>query len=178
MDERKRLAPLLRSGETLQWTGRPDPRILFSKADLLLVPFSLLWGGGAITAMFQTIVRGDSFLAILLGILFALVGLYMIVGRFIHKIRRKRTTVYGLTNKRAIASTSNRSFRDAVIRGASVSTRRSRSTTHATVTFGATMYTMYQNSGMEFLGFGHRQGVGFFDVPDPDGLTRALDAIP
>jgi hypothetical protein len=177
VDERKRLAPLLRSGETLRWTGRPDPNVLFSKADLLFVPFSLLWGGGAIVAEYRMITGDLHPLNAVLGIPFVLLGLYLIVGRFIHKNRRKRTTVYGLTEKRAIASTSNRSWRAAVIQGASVSINRSRNNEHATVTFDATLYTMYQNSGLEILGIGHRQGIGFFDVPNPDELITALDAL-
>lgn len=59
----------------------------------------------------------------------------------------------------------------------SVSVNRSLRNTHATVTFGSTIYTMYQNSGLGFLGFGHEQGVGFLNVPDPDQLTKALDAV-
>jgi hypothetical protein len=177
VDERKRLAPLLRSGETLQWTGRPDPNVLFSKADLFLVPFSLLWGGGAITAFYQMIARGDSLLSILFSIPFVLLGLYLLIGRFIHKNRRKRNTVYALTEKRAIASTSNRSWRAAVIQGASININRSYNNEYATITFDATLYTMYQNTGLEILGVGHRQGVGFFDVPNPDELTTALDAL-
>lgn len=177
MDERKRREPLLRSGEFLHWTGRPDPKVLFSSADVFLIPFSLLWGGFAIYWEYQAITGSETPMFALFGIPFVLVGLYMIFGRFIYKARRKRTTVYGLTDSRAIVSTSDRSSSDTPIHGVSVSTNRSRNNTHATVTFGSTRYTMYQNTGMGFLGAGHDQGIGFFDVPHPDKLTKALDVV-
>jgi hypothetical protein len=34
-------------GETIQWTGRPNPTVIFHKEDWGLTPFSLLWGGFA-----------------------------------------------------------------------------------------------------------------------------------
>ncbi|WP_394253530.1 hypothetical protein [Arthrobacter pityocampae] len=177
MDERQRLEPLLRSGETLHWTGRPDPKVLFSPADLFLVPFSLLWGGFALFWEYQVITGGAQPVFILFGIPFVLMGLYMIIGRFIYKSRRKRSTVYGLTESRAIVSSGDRSYKDTPIHGVAVSTKHARNNTHATVTFGSTRYTMYQNTGMGILGAGHDQGIGFFDVPDPDTLTRTLNAL-
>lgn len=176
MDERKRLEPLLRPDETLYWTGRPDPKIHFSPADLFLVPFSLLWGGFARFWEYQVITSSAQPVFILFGIPFVLTGLYMIIGRFIFKSRRKRSTVYGLTESRAIVSTGDRSYQDAPIHGVSVSTKHSRNNTHATVTFGSNRYTMYQNTGMGILGAGQDQGIGFFDVPNPDKLTRTLNA--
>lgn len=38
----------LMSEESVLWTGRPDPRVVFHSDDWYLVPFSLLWGGFAI----------------------------------------------------------------------------------------------------------------------------------
>ena len=40
--------PELTSGESVLWAGQPNPRIIFHKDDLYLIPFSLLWGGFAI----------------------------------------------------------------------------------------------------------------------------------
>jgi len=34
--------------EKILWTGQPETTVLFSGADVFLVPFSLLWGGFAI----------------------------------------------------------------------------------------------------------------------------------
>jgi hypothetical protein len=38
----------LLDGETVVWSGRPGQGLRFTGRDLLLVPFSLLWGGFAV----------------------------------------------------------------------------------------------------------------------------------
>ncbi len=43
-----RLQPYLLSGERILWTGQPDPRRLVGGKDAYLIPFSLMWGGGAV----------------------------------------------------------------------------------------------------------------------------------
>jgi hypothetical protein len=39
------------------------------------------------------------------------------------------------------------------------------------------MFGMYQNTGLDFFSLGLGQNVAFFDVPDADGLLRALDQV-
>jgi hypothetical protein len=38
----------LLSDEAIEWTGRPNPAVVFHREDLYMIPFSLLWGGFAI----------------------------------------------------------------------------------------------------------------------------------
>ncbi len=40
--------PELTSGESVLWAGQPNPRVIFHRDDLYLIPFSVLWGGFAI----------------------------------------------------------------------------------------------------------------------------------
>jgi hypothetical protein len=35
-------------GEAIQWTGRPNPSVVFHYYDWFVIPFSLLWGGFAV----------------------------------------------------------------------------------------------------------------------------------
>ena len=37
----------LLDGETVVWTGQPNPNQWFSPGDIVMVPFSLMWGGFA-----------------------------------------------------------------------------------------------------------------------------------
>src|SRR5579864_5791511 len=32
-------------GETIEWSGRPNPAVILHKEDWFMIPFSLLWGG-------------------------------------------------------------------------------------------------------------------------------------
>lgn len=176
-DARSRLGPHLRPGEELRWVGAPDPKVVLAPADAFLIPFSLMWGGFAIFWEVGVLTSGGSAFFALWGIPFVLIGLYLIIGRFVHKSRLKRRTVYGLTDTRALVSTSERSVRDVPLSGVPVDSRRSRDGRHLTVLFGGTRHTSYQNTGLGFLGPGNDQGIGFFDVEQPDSLTRALDEV-
>ena len=105
--------PELLSGESIYWAGVPNPGKIFHSDDLVLIPFTLLWGGFAI--FWEASVLGyttfgskpssthsaPSFF-VLWGIPFVLVGQYMIWGRFIMDAWLKRRTFYAVTNRRVL----------------------------------------------------------------------------
>jgi len=82
--ERNRAADEVDPGERLLWMGKPAAPGWFQRQDLVLVPFSLLWGGFAIfweaVALSSRSAR-DSVIFPLWGVPFVLVGLYLIFGR-------------------------------------------------------------------------------------------------
>ncbi|TDK24076.1 PH domain-containing protein [Arthrobacter crusticola] len=174
-DAWNRLRPILRPGEQIYWVGQPDPRIHFTSADALLVPFSLMWGGFALVWETQAILKGAPIFFILWGVPFVLIGLYLIAGRFYVKRRRKLRTVYGLTNSRAIVSSSERSFDETPIKDASMRVNRSRNGRHVNVVFGTPRQASYQNTGLDLFSLGQGQVVAFYDVDDADALVSALD---
>jgi hypothetical protein len=102
-------AELLRD-ERLEWTGRPNPRVIFHQSDLFQIPFSILWGGFAIfwelgaSGLWEgTRPRsGPGVFMMLWGLPFVLIGQYMIWGRFVWTRWLKERTVYGLTDRRAV----------------------------------------------------------------------------
>jgi hypothetical protein len=177
-DAWKRLGPVLRPGEQLRWVGQPDPQVRFAPADVYLVPFSLLWCGFAIFWEWSVITSAESFFFTLWGIPFVLMGLYMTLGRFAYKKHRKMKTVYGITDTRAIVSSGERSFDDTPVKDVPVRINRSRDNRHVTVRFGSGgPQAAYLNTGMDFFAFGQAQGMGFFDVADPEALLRELDQV-
>ncbi len=75
---------------------------MLRKADMLMIPFSLFWGGFAIFWEYNAIRSGSGPVFILFGSVFVAIGLYIIAGRFFHDIHRRRGIIYGLSDKRMI----------------------------------------------------------------------------
>ncbi len=187
-----RLQSELLAGERLLWTGQPDPRVIFERVDIFLVPFSLLWGGFALVweaGVLGLGVFGEGhrsavpWFFVLWGIPFVLVGLYFIAGRFFYKAWRKRRTYYALTNKRALVLVEGRgrALRACFLSAVPTINKSVRSSGVGTITFGNTSWaSMYDNTGMDFFGamgaLGADSTVRFNDVRDADrvyGLAMA-----
>ena len=97
--------PLLEPDERLIWSGQPRGGIRFELSDLFYVPFSLLWAGFAFFWNFAVWQSGGPLFARLFGIPFVLVGIYIVVGRFVYDALRRKNTYYALTNQRVMILT-------------------------------------------------------------------------
>ncbi len=161
----------LQPGEMLEWTGRPHPWRVFTSSDVLLIPFSLLWGGFAIFWETGVIASNAPLFFELWGVPFILVGLYIIFGRFLYGAWERRHTWYGVTNQRLIILTTTfghrvRSFYLNML--PEIETRISASG-RGTLLFGAP--PSYSSFG--WTSRGRRRNVwhrdltsGFYDIPD------------
>lgn len=88
--------------ETLLWADKPKPGLMLRLVDMLIIPFSLMWGSFAIFWE-ASVITDDAPLAMkLFGIPFVLLGLYFIIGRFFFDAFRRKRLTYGLTAKRII----------------------------------------------------------------------------
>ncbi|HEX2764001.1 MAG TPA: hypothetical protein VHM92_09220 [Allosphingosinicella sp.] len=94
--------PWLMPGERLIWTGTPPRGLRLGGYDFFYIPFSLMWGGFAIFWNVMVWTRGAPLLFTIWGLPFLLVGLYLIVGRFLHDAALRAATVYGLTDRRLL----------------------------------------------------------------------------
>jgi hypothetical protein len=97
------------------WTGRPDPKRLFSPVDFLMMPLSALMVALAVGGFFGILFgapdppgidRGPDAASIVGSVLFLLsfggFAFFLAVGRFQLKRAVKRRTYYGLTEHRAV----------------------------------------------------------------------------
>jgi hypothetical protein len=104
---------VLRPGERIVWSGKPQQGFMIRTSDIWNIPFGVLWAGYVLflvlTAV-QDVLRFPDHLqsqwpgaGIL--ILFALMGFYLLFGRFIVDILQRQRTDYLLAEERVIILT-------------------------------------------------------------------------
>jgi len=91
-------------GERVVWSGIPGQGLLLTGADALMIPFSLVWCGLAIFWETSVLSTPAPFFFRLFGIPFVLIGLYVVIGRFLLDAWVRRGMQYAVTNKRILIS--------------------------------------------------------------------------
>jgi len=172
--------------EQILWCGQPETSILFSKADIFLVPFSLLWGGMAFFGIGSTLLKhnlkGNQALPFLPAIIFLVVACYITFGRFILKAYKKKRTYYFVTNKRVITLTDmcNRTIQAEFIDRTPSINKTVNSQGVGTVSFGNSnpAMAMYGNTGMDFFGsyYGPSSPI-FYDIKDANRVYDMVNDI-
>ncbi len=174
----------LSAGERVEWIGRPDPGSHFTRGDLYLVPFSILWAGFAVFWEATAIASGAGLFFALWGIPFVLIGLYFVVGRFIYKAYRARRTVYAVTDRRVLSIAARRG-------GETVETTYLRALPGISTTAGANgrgsvdvgnsgpIGNPWGNNGMEYFtrGSSGKTGVSFCDIDDARGVADLVERL-
>lgn len=168
--------------EEILWYGQPNSKVLFSVADIFLIPFSLLWGGFAMFWEITAITHRAPLLFCLFGIPFVFVGIYIIFGRFIYKSVRKKNTYYAVTNQRILIINKliNKSLQAEFIQHIPCIDKSVRSSGIGTIKFGNSplFIGMYGNSGMEFFGSRYRKDVpAFYDIEDTEKVYRLVNEL-
>ncbi len=103
------------NNETILWQGGALNVPLLNKSDILLIPFTLIFGGlfiiyALISALMM--IAGESALFSLVGITFLLIGLYILFFRIFYRKKRIQREIYFVTENRVFAFDS---MRDEVI---------------------------------------------------------------
>ena len=95
---------LLLPGERIVWSGEPIRHRLLRIEDAYLIPFSLLCGGFAIFWEAGAVISARDPFAVLVGLPFLLVGLYLIFGRFVVRAMASRKARYLVTDRRVVVT--------------------------------------------------------------------------
>jgi hypothetical protein len=159
------LSKELASGERLLWSGRPQQGVVVRRTDLFLIPFSLLWCGFAVFWEATVLTSKAPLLFRLWGIPFVLVGLYLVVGRFLVDAHQRGQTVYGLTDQNVVivSGLRTRTVKRLTLRTLSDVSLEERSDRRGTITFGPTSPASAWFAGGSWPGMG-RTMVPSFDL--------------
>jgi hypothetical protein len=179
---RNRFVGDLLPGERIVWVGQPDPTVFFSWVDRFLVPFSLVWTGGAFVTLVRAITRGYSAPSLILSVIFSVLGTYLLFGRLFYRRRMRRKTFYAVTNRRVLvlSEVPRRLLLAAFLDRIPVVQRWIRSDGIGTLQFGAAsrMDTIFGTTGLEPLGRVSPPAVPvFWDVRDAEEVFRLVSGV-
>jgi hypothetical protein len=160
-------------GERVLWTGRPNASRLVGRGDILLIPFSLMWGAFAIfweagvLGLFSKPGSSAPDFFVLWGIPFVIAGQYFIWGRFIYKRWDRLRTRYAITNQRIVIwrGTGEQALFIGQLPSISQTVHRDGS---GTLEFGTSPFGsgFWGDSGMDFMRGGRPLAPAFNDIPD------------
>jgi hypothetical protein len=183
----------LMQDEKILWSGQPEPSIDFNRSDIFLIPFSLLWGGVALIPIGEfclSIANGEDgggsaghyLIFFLFAIVFSIIGLHFIFGRFLYKRWKKRRTYYAITARRALilTATSGRKLQGVFLDRVPALNKSVRRDGIGTIQFGNSGWVaaMYSNTGLDFLGgFYGMEAPAFYDINDADSVFDLANSL-
>jgi hypothetical protein len=163
----------LRPGERVLWVGHPQGSLL-TPQDAYLIPFSLVW------VVFISFAAGAALRSgsiISLGVVpFVAIGLYLSVGRFLFKKRKRERTLYAVTNERVLEKSGE------TVRCLSLSRLPALEVTSGAargrIIFGSIPGAAgaYANTGLDWFAGGlGAMPMAFFDIPDAATVGRTME---
>lgn len=176
-DARTQLQPLIRSGEPLLWSGRPDPAWRWRRGDLSATGMGLFFAVFISFWLTLALSNGAPWFFAAFGCLFVAFAVWMLIGRWFYRAARARRTAYGITPSRAYIAVKG-SVTTHPLAEVSLVTHRSKDG-HLDVMFADDTkpgrgWVVKGNTGAEQF-FRTRYDAAFYDVADADGLLSALD---
>ncbi len=165
--------------EKIEWSGQPNPAVIFHPEDWGFVPFTLLWGGFAIFWVlaasgvwdFPANRSTQPFSSFgLFGLPFVVIGQYMIWGRFVYAWWLKKRTFYALTNRRMLIVSrglKGRSVSSAYFEGLAIIDKQIRADGNGRISFGGPV-----NGEMRWGKGNPPRPPTFDDVDNADGVYR------
>lgn len=158
----------LSAGERVLWSGQPKQGVFLRGADVMMIPFSLLWGGFAFFWEWSVIHSDAPGFFVLWGIPFVLVGIYLIFGRFFVEARQRERTHYAVTNERVliVSGLAKQTVKSLSLRTLTDVSLSENANGEGSITFGAAMPFSSMFGGFSgWPGMGAQMGPRFDLIP-------------
>lgn len=170
------LKPELGSGERLIWAGQPRQGFVLRASEIFMTPFSLMWGGFAFFWEWQVLNSDAPAFFALWGIPFVLVGIYMIVGRFIVEARQRARTYYGVTNERVliVSGLLSRKIQSLNLRSLSDISLSERSNGYGAISFGGSPFSSMFGGFPGWPGMEAAMGPRFDQIPNARSVYETI----
>jgi hypothetical protein len=169
------IAATLDRGERVIWSGQPPHGLMLRGMDAFLIPFAVVWTSiplfGAVTALRGP--KGDP-VAALPVLLFVVIGLYLLIGRFFVDAAQRRRTFYALTNERILIVSGlwSRDVRSLSLRSLGEMDVSARASGQGTISFGRSPYGSFAMAGWPD---GKRMLPPMFEmIPDVAALAKLI----
>jgi len=164
------LRPELARDERLLWSGMPGQGLRWRASDWFAVPFTLFWLYMVVFGASRHGIQVDQPPLYLRpeGIPFVLIGVYMLVGRFLVDWYQRTRTYYGLTDQRIIilGGLLNRQVKSLTLATLSDITFNVRSNGSGTITFGPGASTSSWFGRSSWRGANSQQAPAFDMIAD------------
>jgi hypothetical protein len=102
----KEFASLLKNDEEILWSGRPKQGVIFRGNDILLIPMSLYAFGFTVFWVYTGLTIAFPFG--IFGLPFLIIFTHLAFFRFFKDAKRRKNTVYCITNKRVLINPKSR----------------------------------------------------------------------
>lgn len=173
----------LLNNEKIMWIGQPETSVIFTSEDFLPTLFGLIFLIlGVVSEMFAA--KDGELLIILFCLLFVIIGIYLLFGRFIQKRYAKKRTYYAVTNQRVLILTHfmSRSLQSKYINKVSDINKIVSKKGIGTIHFGnypCMTDSMGNNIDYKrsFIGFGFDPVPTFYDIKDVDNVYHLINNL-
>ncbi len=108
MDEFQFFSPYMESGEYAVWQGRPERGNYFSGMNWVTALFSLVWLGFSLSWEAIAIAAGAPPVFLLFGLPFIGIGIFLLFGGALRRMRNRGKTLYLITNRRVLIKSGSR----------------------------------------------------------------------
>jgi hypothetical protein len=170
----------LLGNEKILWMGQPHPWSIFNRMDILIIPFTLIFGG-ILSFMGFFMFRIGGFFSII-GTIMLAIAFYFVIGRFFYKVWKKKRTYYAVTNKRILIHTTSfmNKTESAYVDSLPSIHKSTGFGNRGTLTFGNRPFysSVYANTGLDFLmGFYGGDVPTFYDIEDVETVYKLVNTL-